>query len=110
MAYTSSGPAPDSEPGAALGEESSQVDKVVELHARLADHVLDAVREVGDPAERHRVVGAVLGENSGFVSELAELLRESVRAMKDQDGMSFGEIGKALGFSRARAQQLYSGS
>lgn len=83
-------------------------DAVTGLHAQLAQQVLDAVRAVQDPAERHRVVGAVLGENSGFVSELAELLRESVRAMKDDDGMSYAQIAAALGVSRSRAQQLYN--
>ncbi len=78
------------------------------LHAQLADQVLDAVRDLHDPAARHQAIGDILIENSAFISQLAELLRESVRAMKDDDGMSYAQIAAALGVSRGRAQQLYN--
>ena len=64
---------------------------------------------LADPAVRHRVIGEVLAENSAYASHLAELTRESVRAMKDEQHMSYGQIAAALGVSRSRAQQLYTG-
>lgn len=76
----------------------------------MSERIIEAVRAVENPAERHRLIGQVLAENSGFVSELAGLIRESVQAMKDEQGMSYGRIAAELGLSRSRAQQLYNGT
>ncbi|OLM08987.1 MULTISPECIES: hypothetical protein [unclassified Pseudonocardia] len=88
----------------------ARAEQVSQLHAEMAERVIDAVRAVEDPAARHRLIGEVLAENSGFVAELAGLIRESVRAMKDEHGLSYGQIATELGLSRSRAQQLYNGT
>jgi hypothetical protein len=87
-----------------------RVESACELHAQMSERIIEAVRGVEDPAARHRLIGEVLAENSGFVSELAVLIRESVQAMKDEQGMSYGRIAAELGLSRSRAQQLYNGT
>ncbi|GAA1089373.1 hypothetical protein [Pseudonocardia alni] len=87
-----------------------RVESACELHAQMSERIIEVVRGVEDPGARHRLIGEVLAENSGFVSELAGLIRESVQAMKDEQGMSYGRIAAELGLSRSRAQQLYNGT
>jgi hypothetical protein len=92
---------------AGMGE---RVETACELAAQMSEQIIAVMRGVEDPAERHRLIGEVLAENSGVVSELAGLIRESVQAMKDEQGMSYGRIAAELGLSRSRAQQLYDGT
>ncbi|OLM20007.1 hypothetical protein Ae707Ps1_4266c [Pseudonocardia sp. Ae707_Ps1] len=60
------------------------------------------LRAVEDPAVPHRLIGDVLAGNSESVAKLAGLIRESVRAMKDERGLSYGQIAAELGLMRSR--------
>jgi hypothetical protein len=65
------------------------------------------IRHIPDPVDRIRAVNETITEATALTSELADITRETVREMKTT--MSYGEIARALGVSRGRAQQLAEG-
>lgn len=96
---------------------------LVELHQRTCDGLPVAERstrpvediellrselyEIKDPVARVAEIKRRQKEVLDLSAEFASITRETAREMKKT--MSFGEIAKALGISRGRAQQLASG-
>lgn len=69
---------------------------------------LKHLSEQGDPAQRAKAVGAALQAVPELQHWLREIRQGAVREMRD-DGMSHADVGKELGVSRARAQQIAEG-
>lgn len=69
---------------------------------------LKHLAEQGDPTERAKTVGAALQAIPELQHWLREIRQGAVQEMRD-DGMSHAEVGKELGLSRARAQQIAEG-
>lgn len=61
-----------------------------------------------DPVIRARVLGRALDSFPDFQVWLGHTRREAVLAMREE-GQSYGDIAKNLGFSRSRAQQIVEG-
>ena len=61
-----------------------------------------------DPTERAKGVGKVLEAIPDLQHWLREIRQGAVQEMRD-DGMSHADVGKELGLSRARAQQIAEG-
>ena len=61
-----------------------------------------------DPIERAKSVGKVLEAIPALQHWLREVRQGAVQEMRS-DGMSHAEVGKELGLSRARAQQIAEG-
>lgn len=62
------------------------------------------LRAIEDPVERIQQAKAAMDESR---SELAAVIREAAQELYETLG-GYGAVGKALGVSRARAQQLIS--
>ncbi|MDQ0758713.1 sigma-70 family RNA polymerase sigma factor [Streptomyces canus] len=69
---------------------------------------LKHLAEQGDPTQRAKTVGAALQAIPELQHWLREIRQSAVQEMRD-DGMSHAEVGKELGLSRARAQQIAEG-
>lgn len=69
---------------------------------------LKHLAEQGDPTDRAKTVGAALQAIPELQHWLREIRQGAVQEMRD-DGMSHAEVGKELGLSRARAQQIAEG-
>ncbi|MEV6344105.1 hypothetical protein [Actinoplanes sp. NPDC051851] len=70
---------------------------------------IDEVEQIQDPTERAIEVGKRMAAIPEFHARLKQIRRDAVVQMKDEHGMSFGEIATALGLHRGRAQQIYEG-
>lgn len=69
---------------------------------------LDRIDEIADPAERAREIGRRLNEIPAWNARLREKRQAILREMKDS-GMSYAEIGRAVGMHRNRAQKIIEG-
>lgn len=69
---------------------------------------LKHLAEQGDPTQRAKAVGAALQAIPELQHWLREIRQGAVREMRDE-GKSHAEVGKELGLSRARAQQIAEG-
>ncbi|MFH8531528.1 sigma-70 family RNA polymerase sigma factor [Streptomyces tendae] len=69
---------------------------------------LKNLAEQEDPTERAKNVGKVLEAIPALQHWLREVRQGAVQEMRS-DGMSHAEVGKQLGLSRARAQQIAEG-
>ena len=69
---------------------------------------LKHLAEQGNPTERAKTVGAALQAIPELQHWLREIRQGAVQEMRDE-GMSHAEVGKELGLSRARAQQIAEG-
>lgn len=69
---------------------------------------LDQVAAIPDPVERALEVGRRMAEVTAWHSRMREIRQAALIEMR-QAGMSFGDIGKALGMHRNRAQQIVEG-
>lgn len=70
---------------------------------------ITAARSKPTRAERAVSLGEVLNRLPGLASHVKELRQAEVKAMHDEDGMSWDEVGKAIGQHRNRAQQIAKG-
>lgn len=61
-----------------------------------------------DPAARARALGQALDAMPDLHAWISNARREAILAMRE-DGQSYGDIAKNLGFSRSRAQQIVEG-
>ncbi len=68
----------------------------------------DAIRAIPDRVERVKAANAAMVAHHTLISELATITRAVVQEMRDE-GMSYADVGMALGVSRSRAQQLAAG-
>ena len=66
---------------------------------------VDEVAKISDPAERARTATQLLGEHQSAVTELAKIRRLAVAELRDQ-GLSYAQVGNALGITRGRIAQL----
>ncbi|MEV5451531.1 sigma-70 family RNA polymerase sigma factor [Streptomyces sp. NPDC052535] len=69
---------------------------------------LKHLAEQVDPVQRAKDVGAALNAIPELQRWLREVRQSAVQGMR-ADGMSHAEVGKELGISRARAQQIAEG-
>lgn len=69
---------------------------------------LKKLSDQADPTERAKNVGKVLEAIPALQHWLREIRQGAVQEMR-ADGMSHAEVGKELGLSRARAQQIAEG-
>lgn len=69
---------------------------------------LKHLAEQGDPTQRAKDVGTALQAIPELQHWLREIRQGAVQEMRDE-GMSHAEVGKELGLSRARAQQIAEG-
>lgn len=69
---------------------------------------LKHLAEQGDPTERAKAVGAALQAIPELQHWLRAIRQGAVTEMRDE-GLSHAEVGKKLGVSRARAQQIAEG-
>ncbi|KAB1146847.1 sigma-70 family RNA polymerase sigma factor [Streptomyces luteolifulvus] len=69
---------------------------------------LKHLAEQGDPTQRAKTVGAALQAIPELQHWLREIRQGAVQEMRDE-GMSHADVGKELGLSRARAQQISEG-
>jgi DNA-directed RNA polymerase specialized sigma subunit len=69
---------------------------------------LKHLAEQGDPVQRAKDVSTALQAIPELQHWLREIRQYAVREMRG-DGMSHAEVGKELGVSRARAQQIAEG-
>jgi hypothetical protein len=70
----------------------------------LADHV-DKVAAIKDPVSRARAAGELLAEHQSAVTRLAQIRRKAIAELRAQ-GLSYAEVGEALGVTRGRVAQL----
>lgn len=70
--------------------------------------VTAALRGIADPTDRAKATGAMLDAIPTLQQALREIRQGAVLALRAQ-GLSHAEIGKALGLSRGRAQQIAEG-
>jgi hypothetical protein len=70
---------------------------------------IDEVEKIPDPAERAREVGRRMEAIPLVHARLAAIRRAAVVQMKDEQGMSYAAIGRALDLHRHRVQQIYEG-
>jgi DNA-binding transcriptional regulator YiaG len=78
----------------------------------LTDQLLALVAGQTDPAERARAATAVLdalGSKGELQAKLKEMRQAAVVEMRDKGNASHGDVAKALGISRSRAQQIAEG-
>lgn len=71
-------------------------------------HVIADLSAIADPADRARAAGAMLAAVPELQRQVGEIRRVAVKAMNDS-GLSYAQIGLALGIDRARAQQIGAG-
>jgi hypothetical protein len=69
---------------------------------------LKHLAEQGDPTQRAKDVGAALQAIPELQHWLREIRQAAVQEMR-ADGLSHAEVGKTIGVSRARAQQIAEG-
>lgn len=69
---------------------------------------IEQIEEITDPLERALEIGRRLNQIPEFQAKLSDMRRAAVLEMKAQ-GMSYKEIGEALGMHRNRAQQIAEG-
>jgi hypothetical protein len=69
---------------------------------------LKNVADQGSPTDRARSVGKILEAIPALQHWLREVRQGAVQEMRSE-GMSHAEVGKELGLSRARAQQIAEG-
>lgn len=60
-------------------------------------------------AEQAKALGEVLNRIPAFATYVKELRRDVVRAMHEDDDMSWADIGEAIGQHRTRAAQIGRG-
>ena len=70
----------------------------------LAEHV-DQVAAIDDPVARARAAGELLAEHQSVVARLAQIRRKAIADLRAQ-GLSYAEVGQALGVTRGRIAQL----
>jgi|GEM_PF-1284536 len=69
---------------------------------------LKHLAEEGDATERAKTVGAALNAVPELQHWLRQVRQRAVQEMHD-DGLSYADIGKAIGTSRVRAHQIAEG-
>ena len=73
------------------------------------NELLDAIRAIEDPVERFKAATkAVETARTTFMAGARQIRQDAVNELRDQD-KSLGEIGKLLGHSRSRVQQISEG-
>jgi hypothetical protein len=75
-----------------------------QIQADMGERILAAIAAITDPVDRIESVNQTIYNLSGLTGQLAAITRDAVREMHKTQ--SYAEIGKALGVTRARAQQL----
>jgi DNA-directed RNA polymerase sigma subunit (sigma70/sigma32) len=70
---------------------------------------IEEVEQIADPAERAREVGRRMAEIPDWHTRMAKIRRAAVVEMKDDQGLTFAEIGRELELHRNRVQQIYEG-
>jgi transposase-like protein len=71
----------------------------------MQDSEVERIRQIEDPAERARVVGAEQSRLSGLIDELAGIRREAIDEML-RGGLSQSDIARELGVTRSRLNKL----
>lgn len=69
---------------------------------------LARLAKADDPTARARALGQALDAMPDLQAWISNARREAVLAMREE-GQSYGDIAKNLGFSRSRAQQIVEG-
>lgn len=75
-------------------------------------HSFEALTDLAadeDPTERAKTLGAAIDEVPELQAWLRRARQQAVAEMHEQGVGSFADIGKILGFTRARAQQIATG-
>lgn len=79
--------------------------------AHLDDHtsrIVEDLDAIPDPAERARTAGAMLDKVPTLQQAIREVRQGAVQELRRQ-GMTFAEVGTAIGVTRGRAQQIAEG-
>src|SRR5207245_5053255 len=71
----------------------------------VTDHDIEQLKAIEDPAARARRAGDLLGAHQGYVNQLASIRREAIAELR-ASGLSYAQVGEALGVSRGRIAQL----
>ncbi len=67
---------------------------------------VERMRQVEDPASRAREARRIAAVCKRGETELSHLIRDAARELREQYGLSWPDVGSAVGVSRARAQQM----
>jgi hypothetical protein len=71
----------------------------------MADTDVERIKGIADPAERAKRAGELLAAHQGYVNQLAAIRREAIAELR-ATGLSYAQVGEALGVSRGRIAQL----
>lgn len=75
----------------------------------IVNELLDAIRAIEDPVERfNAATKAVETARTAFMAGARQIRQDAVNELRAQD-KGLGEIGKLLGQSRSRVQQISEG-
>jgi hypothetical protein len=69
---------------------------------------IEQIEHIKDPVERAREIGRRLGEIPDYQERLRIMRQAAVQEMKTT-GMSYADIGRAIGLHRNRVQQIAEG-
>jgi DNA-directed RNA polymerase specialized sigma24 family protein len=83
-------------------------DQVMDDSARAVKDAIDAVTAIPDRAERARAASEVLKLISEANATLSTLRRDDIKALREA-GMSYRQIGDAIGIHFTRVKQIESG-
>jgi hypothetical protein len=70
---------------------------------------IDEVAAIADPVERALELGRRLEQVPVVHAHLKQLRQAAVKELKEGQGMTYAEIGRALNLHRNRVQQIYEG-
>lgn len=71
----------------------------------MPDPELETIKAIHDPAVRAKRAGDLLNTHQGYVNQLAGIRREAIAELR-ATGLSYAQVGEALGVSRGRIAQL----
>jgi hypothetical protein len=71
----------------------------------MTDLDLEQIKAIADPAARAKRAGELLNAHQGYVNQLASIRREAIAELR-ATGLSYAQVGEALGVSRGRIAQL----
>lgn len=77
----------------------------VEKGAEVPDRDIASVEAIGDPAERARAATELLSRYQAAVNRLARIRRRAIAELR-AEGLSYSQVGEALGVTRGRVAQL----
>jgi DNA-directed RNA polymerase specialized sigma24 family protein len=69
---------------------------------------IDDIAHIADPIQRAKTASEAFKTCRGALAELAEMRRTAIADLRQQ-GLSYREIGRALGISFARVRQIEQG-